>query len=1160
MTGWRRASRDRRGPSRAVAVTGAAVVLAVTITAAAPVLQTAVASPAAVAAAAGGPWVLSTTDSSANYAPTFIGNGYLAARVPAEGTGFSPFQSTYTQSELAGFYATPAGAGNWPERRANLPTWTTLGFVSGADGFGNLPVCVFDEACEAAAGQLSGGAIVAHDASRGSTSDAFIDGLGPVGATVTVPITQAGAGAASVRVRYANGNSGSGTVSYRVNGGALQQITLPSTGQWGTWGTVTVPATLVAGTNAFAVTVAPGDTGQVTIDTVAAYPVSGTPPTVVAQLQQGTKSNYSQKLDMGTGTLTTSFTWTAPSGKVTDFTYTVNADRGDGHVGMVTMAATPHWSGTATVVDALDGRGLNYATAASPSVDGASGTLTENVLADGTGVNASIASVLRVGGSATTTTAVAAGYPAQSTSLTVQSGTTYTATKYVGIAASDDTDRGLSAATPQAYALSAATAAASLGAARVTARNNQAWSTLWSADISVPGDDALTGQIRASMFYLLESVRAGVSWSTTPGGLSADGYKGHVFWDMETWMYPALLAGHPDIAAGIDAYRQRLLKQAEQNTSICAPSGQTISGARFPWESALTGKDTYLGPGEFCDEIHITADVALAQWQYYLATGDTSWLANSAWPVLRDAAKYWASRAVPNGSGGYQILNVMGPDEYQDNVNDSAYTNAAAQKTLQIAVQAAQITGNTPDANWAAVAAGLSVPFDAAGQHHLEFDGYSGQTVKQADVTMLQYPWGVPMSSTVAQNDLDYYGARTDLNGPSMTDAIDGIDSSALASSRCDSYTYLQRSINPFMRAPFDQFTETRGGGAFDFTTGAGGFLQEFEYGFTGLRWNQNSLQLDPSLPPQLPGLNLTGLQWQGRTYDLAIGQTGTTLTLTAGSPMPVSIAGGTVQTVASGSTLTMATRRPAGSPDAAQCKTATASSADPSYPAAAAVDGNPATAWHATAPGANLTVDLGTATPLTHVQVVSDGSTTAYSIQGSNDNSTWSTLAGQSASSATTTTVTFPTASYRYLRYQAASGATPQIAGLSAVAHAGPITGYAGLCVDARGGSAANDTPVEVYTCNGGNGQQWTVASDGTVQSLGKCLDVHFGATANGTLVQLYTCNGTSAQQWRAQTDGSLINPQSGRCLDDTGFGGSGTQLEIWDCNSGTNQKWNLP
>jgi beta-glucosidase len=123
-----------------------------------------------------------------------------------------------------------------------------------------------------------------------------------------------------------------------------------------------------------------------------------------------------------------------------------------------------------------------------------------------------------------------------------------------------------------------------------------------------------------------------------------------------------------------------------------------------------------------------------------------------------------------------------------------------------------------------------------------------------------------------------------------------------------------------------------------------------------------------------------------------------------------------------------------------------------------------------------------------------------------------------------------------------------------------GPVTGYQGLCLDVRSASSADGTPVQVYTCNGTNAQQWTVAADGTLQALGKCLDVSGGGTANGTLVQLYTCNSTGAQAWQAQSNGELVNPQSGKCLDDTGFGGSGTQVQIWACTDGTNQQWTLP
>jgi beta-glucosidase len=123
-----------------------------------------------------------------------------------------------------------------------------------------------------------------------------------------------------------------------------------------------------------------------------------------------------------------------------------------------------------------------------------------------------------------------------------------------------------------------------------------------------------------------------------------------------------------------------------------------------------------------------------------------------------------------------------------------------------------------------------------------------------------------------------------------------------------------------------------------------------------------------------------------------------------------------------------------------------------------------------------------------------------------------------------------------------------------------GPITGYEGLCLDDRSASTADFNPVQVYTCNGTGAQQWTVESNNTLEVLGGCLDVDGAGTANGTTVDYYPCNGTAAQVWVPQSNGELVNPNSGKCLDDTGFGGSGTQVQIWACGDGSNQQWTLP
>jgi chitinase len=145
----------------------------------------------------------------------------------------------------------------------------------------------------------------------------------------------------------------------------------------------------------------------------------------------------------------------------------------------------------------------------------------------------------------------------------------------------------------------------------------------------------------------------------------------------------------------------------------------------------------------------------------------------------------------------------------------------------------------------------------------------------------------------------------------------------------------------------------------------------------------------------------------------------------------------------------------------------------------------------------------------------------------------------------------------YAYSKiFNAITGGTTSGGGGSA--GAGPITGYAGLCVDVRSASSANFTPVQVYTCNGTSAQQWTVAAGNTLQALGKCLDVDAAGTANGTTVDLYDCNGTGAQVWVPQSNGSLLNPASGKCLDDTNWSTTpGTQLQIWSCSGNANQNW---
>jgi trehalose/maltose hydrolase-like predicted phosphorylase len=674
-------------------------------------------------------------------------------------------------------------------------------------------------------------------------------------------------------------------------------------------------------------------------------------------LGAGTTTNWRQSLNLRNGIITTSALWKAPDGHTTRLTYSVFADRDDAHLGVVQLRLTPQWSGAATVTDEIDGAPATLSDEAGKGFDATSHETFVDVKSQTLGVEAAIASRLVASANVTATpTEVDASRPqtiGQQVSFPVTAGQTYTFTKYVGIDDSQDT------ATPVAAARSEAATAASSGYRAARIANAAAWAALWEGRIDVLGNPTVATDVNASEFYLWSNTRDGVDWSISPAGLSSNGYDGHIFWDAETWMYPSLLAQHPDLAAGMDAYRFTRLAQAQQHAAATG-----FSGARFPWESAFDGTEQIPPPvsvnSEGMFEQHITADIGLAQWQYYLVTGNKVWLATQGWPVLSGAAAFWASHAKPAPDGTYHIDNVTDPDEENPDVNDAAFTDAGARTTLRDAIAAAGALGQAPPASWAKIAAGLRVPVAVRGgtRIHPEYAGYRGQLVKQADVTLLQYPWRLPMPRSVAQNDINYYVPRTDPSGPSMSDAVNEIDSSALGTPGCSAFVYTQRSYQPFIRDVFHQFSETRTGGAFTFMTGIGGFLQEFLYGYSGLRWDPADVRLAPSLNRQIAGVVLHDLTWRGRTFDVAIGSHATTLTLVSGASLPVSTPSGT-NMVSLGHAVTIPTARPDLTPtrDAVRCGAATSSSAQPGAPALAAVDGSPATDWQPVSVPAKLTV-----------------------------------------------------------------------------------------------------------------------------------------------------------------------------------------------------------
>ena len=711
---------------------------------------------------------------------------------------------------------------------------------------------------------------------------------------------------------------------------------------------------------------------------------------------------YRQVQDLRTGQITTSGTWKAPDGETTAFQYRVFTSRARKHVGIVELRLTPNWNGTLKVTGWFDGAGAARLVAGAAKVDTVAHRTTLTASTAGTRVGLAMTSILQLQGGATMTGEAAAAGKALSggerVSVAVKAGQTYTFTKVVAVATSKDSSD------PAAIAAKEALAAAGAGVEAVLAESRAAWDKVWQGDIVIDGAPQLQNVVRSGIYNLYASIRDDAPGMLGPSGLSSDSYAGMAFWDSDTWMMPALLAAHPDIARPMVDYRFDTLAAAKKNASA---NGRM--GSFYPWTAADDGsihEDCYgtradandkilADPNYSCSqEFHLQADVAMAQWNYFAATGDRAWLASKGFPVLAAVADFWTSVATPVANGGFAVNNVQPPDEDHFGVNNSAYTNAAASQAIKHAIAAAGLLGKPVQPRWQEVADGLvkTIPFDAVNQRHLEYDGYDGSTVKQADVVLMTYPLHYPMPTQVALNDINYYVPRTRANGPAMTDAIHSIATSALDLPGCAAYTFMIRSYLPQLHEPFFQTSETTEGGPLNFLTGTGGVLQQFLYGFSGLRFGADAIELDPSLPPQLQGLTLNGLQWQGRVFTMRITRDKTTATLASGKAIPVTTRAGK-RMLEPGTPLVLDTRKPDLQPtdNLARCQVTSATSAIAANPPVAAVDGSIATSWMPVGGKGTLTIALGKPAAISSVQVTRGaGEKFQYTVDASNDGQAW--------------------------------------------------------------------------------------------------------------------------------------------------------------------------
>lgn len=426
--------------------------------------------------------------------------------------------------------------------------------------------------------------------------------------------------------------------------------------------------------------------------------------------------------------------------------------------------------------------------------------------------------------------------------------------------------------------LALARQARSRGFGQLLEEHRAAWAQLWQSDVLIEGDARAQQVTHSELYYLLACSTAGTAFSPGPDALTPD-YSAHVFWDSDTWIFPVLLLQHPERAQPIVDFRYRTLAPAQARAKA-----HGYQGAMYPWESdPQNGTDqTPHSAVLLADtEIHVTADVAIAQWQYYLATHDREWLRTRGWPVIREVARFWASRSTYNPRAHrYEIDHVNSVAESHNDIPNDTFTNVSAARALAIAVEAARELGVRPDPVWEKAAREMYVPMAPGGTHHLPFDpsvASGSQDFGGGPVPLLFLPsLDLIMSPALRRGDFDFAVAPTPLAraGAGSMGIAPSMVAAATVGADEEGAGLLAGNLNGgTLKPPFNVRTETAHNNTGYFLTGSAGYLQALMYGFSGLRIREQGLV--EAYPPMLPrgwnSLTLRNVSFRGQRLDIRL-------------------------------------------------------------------------------------------------------------------------------------------------------------------------------------------------------------------------------------------------------------------------------------------------
>ncbi|MCK8488923.1 glycoside hydrolase family 65 protein [Paenibacillus sp. MBLB2552] len=517
--------------------------------------------------------------------------------------------------------------------------------------------------------------------------------------------------------------------------------------------------------------------------------------------------------------------------------------------------------------------------------------------------------------------------------------------KYVAIFSGQD---GAPVGDVRTAAVKSAAVARQLGYDRLLREHADRWERKWDAsDMTIEGDEEAQLALRYSMYQLhIIAPDRSERVSIPARGLSGQVYKGAVFWDTEMFMLSFFLHTEPEVARNLMMYRVHTLDGAKRKAAEYG-----YDGAFYAWESQETGDDacTLFNVNDvftgrpmrtyFRDkQVHISADVAYGIWQYYAFTGDVSLLLDGGAEVAWECAKFFYSYGYFNPrKRRYEILDVTGPDEYHERVNNNAFTNRMVKACLRVAMDAMEILRDRDLRRYEALLAESTVSPDQIRDMHdrlyvpqpdaesgliEQFDRYyaledvslpdlkarmlhpheylgggngpatTTQILKQADVVLMLHLFKGDYDRSVKQANWAYYEPRTE-HGSSLSACIYAMVAADTGSPDWG-YPYFMRTATIDLTGESKQYVGDLYIGGTHPAANGGAWMAAI-LGFAGLRYDGNKAVLRPALPSAWQAMEFP-VRLRGGSYRIRVSREEVAIFAQAGNPEPMRLVVGDLE------------------------------------------------------------------------------------------------------------------------------------------------------------------------------------------------------------------------------------------------------------------------